>query len=296
MSPSERRAFFLYRLLSRFAEVLPVRGIALLARIAGRFGPMLNPAKAKLVRSNLRRVMDAEPTDADVRAAFASYVRYWLQAFRLPVVPSDYLERVVTIEGFENIAAAREAGKGLILAVPHVGNWDAVGAWLASHDVPLLVVVERLHPQELHQWFEDFRSSLGMEVVVNGPDVAKKLSSALRQNRVIALLCDRDVDGTGGTYEFFGEETSLPRGPALLALRTGAALMPAACYETSDGFIAHLDTPIDVTRTTGPLQNDLDRITRDLVTHIERLIRRAPTQWHLFQPNWPSDRPAVLDK
>ena len=296
MTGGERRAFLLYRLLSRFAEVIPLRAVEFIARAAGRLGPLANPAKANLVRNNLRRVMDVEPDDADVRAAYASYVRYWLQAFRLPVVPRDHLERVVSVEGLEYITQALDAGKGVVFAVPHVGNWDAIGAWLAARGVPLLVVAERLRPAELHQWFEDFRSSLGMTVVVNGPGVAGRLSRALRDNQAIALLCDRDVDGTGGSYEFFGEKTTLPRGPALLALRTGATLLPVACYETADGFLAHVDSPVEVQRTTGPLQDDLDRITQDLMGRIEQLIRRQPTQWHLFQPNWPSDRVATADK
>jgi KDO2-lipid IV(A) lauroyltransferase len=296
MTRSERRAFYLYRSLARFAEVLPVSGIRFLSRVAGRLGPLLNPTKAQLVRSNLRRVAGVEPTDEDVRDAFASYVRYWLQAFRLPVVPRDYLERVVTAEGFEHIVAAREAGKGVIFALPHVGNWDVIGAWLAARDIPLVVVAERLHPQELHQWFEDFRSSLGMTVVVNGPDVAGKLTVALNQNQAIALLCDRDVDGTGHVYDFFDEQTKLPRGPALLALRTGAALLPVGCYETPDGFLAHVDAPVSAERSKATLHEDVDRVTQELAHRVEQLIRREPTQWHLFQPNWPSDRATVSDK
>lgn len=290
MTRSERRAFLMYRLLARFAEVLPVRGIRAIAKLAGFVGPRLNPSKAALVRSNLRRVMDREPSDADVRATYSSYVRYWLQAFRLPIVPRDYLERVVDVRGFEHIEAARANGKGIIFALPHVGNWDVVGSWLTTRGIPLLVVAERLHPQELHQWFEDFRSSVGMRVAVNGPDVAGKLSRALHENEAIALLCDRDVDGTGGLYEFFGEQTQLPKGPALLALRTGATLLPVACYETPNGFLAFVDEPVPVERTGARLSEDVDRVTEDLIHRVEVLIRREPTQWHLFQPNWPSDR------
>jgi lauroyl/myristoyl acyltransferase len=296
MTGSERRTFYLYRLLARFAEVLPVSGIRLLAKAAGRIGPFVNPAKADLVRSNLRRVMGADPSDADVREAFASYVRYWLQAFRLPVVPRDYLDRVVEVTGFQHITEAREAGKGLIFALPHMGNWDVAGAWLAAHDVPLVVVAERLHPEELHTWFEDFRTSLGMTVVVNGSGVGSKLTAALHRNEAVALLCDRDVDGSGGTYPFFGEETTLPKGPATLALRTGAALVPVAVVETAAGFECIVDEPVEVRRTDAGLRQDVDRVTLDLVGRIEALIRRAPSQWHVFQPNWPSDRVAVGGK
>jgi KDO2-lipid IV(A) lauroyltransferase len=219
-----------------------------------------------------------------------------LEAFRLPIVPSDYLERVMAVEGYEHIQQAREAGKGIIFALPHMGNWDVGGAWLASRGIPLHVVAERLHPEELHKWFEDFRSSLGMTVVINGPRVGSSLISALRRNEAIALLCDRDVDGSGGAYRFFGEATALPLGPATLALRTGAVLLPAAVIETAKGFVCVLDEPVPAVRTEAGLRQDVDRVTQELISRIEALIRRAPTQWHLFQPNWPSDRMSTTGK
>jgi lauroyl/myristoyl acyltransferase len=296
MTGSERRAFYMYRILARFAEVLPVAGIRLLARIAGRVGPAMNVTKAKLVRSNLRRVLQTEPSDGDVREAFASYVRYWLQAFRLPVVPQEYLDRVVSAEGFEHLTQARAAGKGVVLALPHMGNWDVAGAWLASRDMPLVVVAERLQPPELHTWFENFRTSLGMTVVVNGPGVGAKLTAALHRNDAVALLCDRDVDGSGGKYPFFGEETTLPKGPATLALRTGAALLPVAVVESERGFTCIIDAPVAVERTDAGLRTDVDRVTLELIGRIEQLIRRAPSQWHVFQPNWPSDRGIATGK
>lgn len=290
MTTNERAAFYAYRLLARFAEILPVSGIRFLAGVAGRLGPRFSPAKAALVRSNIRRVTGQEPGESEVREAFASYIRYWLQAFRLPIVPQEYLERVLEVEGLEHIKQAQAAGKGVVFALPHVGNWDVAGAWFTSNDVPLSVVVERLQPVELHEWFENFRSSLGMSVVVNDDHVAGVLIAALKRGEAIALLCDRDVDGTGGDFEFFGEVTKLPKGPATLALRTGAALIPFAVFETPTGFRAVVDAPVQIERSGAGLRSDVDLVTQRLTRRIEALIRQEPSQWHLFQPNWPSDR------
>lgn len=285
----ERRAFFQYRLLARFAEILPVRGIRAIGWLAGVLGPRLNPSQALVVKRNLARVLEREPTETEVRHTYSSYVRYWLHAFRLPTVEHEYLNKHFQVDGFENLENALGQGRGAIIALPHLGNWDAAGTWFSSKGVPLTVVVERLQPPELHQWFEDYRKSLGMSVVINGPDVVSKLTSALKRNEVIALLSDRDVDGTGSSYEFFGETTTLPRGPAMLALRTGAALIPAAVYERGNDFVAVLNDPIDAKRSEASLREDIDRISQELIRELEKLIRREPTQWHVFQPNWPSD-------
>ena len=280
--------FFLYRLARRAAEVLPSRAIGAVCRFVALLAVHIRPRQADLVRGNLTRVLGSEPRSAMVREAFASYLRYWINAFRLPVVPDSYFTDRCTSEGFEHIQAARAEGNGVILALPHIGNWDAAGAWLVRQDVPLTVVVERLASPRMLAWFADLRTSLGLQVVVNDAGVARKLLGALHDNHAIALLCDRDVDGTGGTFALFGEETTLPRGPATLALRTGAALLPAAAYESDNGWHIVIRPPVAATHTSEG--GDIDRVTKDLVRELEELIRRAPEQWHVFQPNWPADR------
>jgi KDO2-lipid IV(A) lauroyltransferase len=115
----------------------------------------------------------------------------------------------------------------------------------------------------------------------------------LRDNRIVCLLSDRDIEGDGVGVEFFGERTTLPGGPATLALRTGATLLPAAVYFRPG--LDHLGVvrpAIEVERV-GRLREDITRITQALAHELEQLIRVAPEQWHLLQPNWPSDRDRV---
>jgi KDO2-lipid IV(A) lauroyltransferase len=152
------------------------------------------------------------------------------------------------------------------------------------------VVVERVEPPELFDWFVEVRRSLGMEVVALGPEAGATVARALRENRVVCLLADRDISGDGVEVEFFGEATTLPAGPATLALRTGASLVPVAVYFRPRGsHYAKIGPPVPVERT-GRLRDDVVRITQALAHRFEALIREAPEQWHLMQPNWPSDR------
>jgi KDO2-lipid IV(A) lauroyltransferase len=163
---------------------------------------------------------------------------------------------------------------------------------MAARGHALLAVVEPVEPPELFDWFAAVREHLGLEIVPLGEGVASAVLRALRDNRAVCLLSDRDLTGDGVAVEFFGERTTLPAGPATLALRTGAALLPVAVY-FGPGRMHHgvVRPPITVERR-GRLRDDIARITSALAGELESLIRAAPDQWHLLQPNWPSDRPA----
>ena len=160
--------------------------------------------------------------------------------------------------------------------------------------VPVTAVVEPLQPPELFEWFVSFRRSLGMTIVSLGPDAARQVLAALRRNEVVCLLADRDLAGTGTSVWFFGETTTLPAGPATLALRSGAHLLPTAVYfrPGQEGVKGVVRPPLDTARQ-GRLRDDVARVTQDLAGAFEELIRAAPEQWHLMQPNWPSDRAAL---
>lgn len=289
MSPVKAKfAFYTYRVLARFAEILPDRAIGPVAKVMAFIGVLLNPKKRDLVASHLRRITGHEPSIGLIRASFASYMRYWLVSLRLPTIDVNRLNDIVKSDTFDKVHETLAEGRGIIFALPHIGNWDIGGAWVANMKIPFTVVVEELEPPELFQWFKDFRESLGMRVITNGPKVASEITTILKNAGSVALLCDRDVDGTGANFEFFGEVTKLPKGPATLALRTGAVVYPTAVYETKDGFNAFIGEEVTFERT-GKLKQDVELMTNEINRRLENLIRQAPEQWHVFQPNWPSD-------
>lgn len=224
-----------------------------------------------------------------VRASFDSYARYWIESFSLPRETPESLDAHFETSGLEHLDAALAAGKGAILALPHLGAWDFGGAWLATHGYPITVVVEKLEPPELFEWFVAHRRSIGMEVVSLGPEAGVALVKALRAGRSVGLLCDRDLTGSGVEVELFGERTTLPGGPATLALRMGVPILPTTAYfRPNGGHLGVVRPPVDITRA-GSFRSDVQRITQDLARELEVLISEAPEQWHLMQPNWPSD-------
>jgi KDO2-lipid IV(A) lauroyltransferase len=217
-----------------------------------------------------------------------------LESFRLPGTSPEALAAGLDEVGAHHIDEAVAAGRGAILAMPHLGAWEWAAFWLTEvRGCTVTAVVEQIEPPELARWFTDLRSQFGIHVVPFGPEAAAACARALSENQVLALLCDRDLAGTGIEVDFFGERTTLPGGPATLALRTGAALLPATCYFGEDGVHHGLAlAPLDTERR-GRLREDVTRVTADLARALEGLIREAPDQWHLLQPNWPSDHAAL---
>ena len=283
-----------FRLASVAARVVPPAISLPVARTVGRIAGYLDRDRRRLVERNLRRVRGPELTGRQLRRSvdlvFASYADYYLQSFRLPSMSSEEIVSGFTEEGYERIAEGLEAGNGVIMAMPHLGSWEWAAHWLTlHHGVPVGCVVESLEPPELFDWYRSFRASLGMKVVGLGPGAGTETMAMLRENRAVCLPSDRHVGGAGVEVEFFGEVTMLPAGPATLALRTGAVLLPIAIYDHPGGCHGVVRPPVAAQRE-GRLRDDVARVTRSLAAELEVLIAAEPEQWHLLQPNWPSDQ------
>ncbi|MDV7086059.1 phosphatidylinositol mannoside acyltransferase [Rhodococcus sp. IEGM 248] len=242
------------------------------------------------LRRNLARVLGvpaAEVPDALMQASMRSYARYWREAFRLPsmdlVKTGAALDEL--IEGQKHLDAAKEAGRGAILALPHSGNWDMAGVWCAQHWGGLSTVAERLKPESLYQRFVDYREGLGFEIFpLSGGEHPPfvELSARLRDNGIVCLLGERDLAKKGVPVTFFGEQTRMPAGPAKLAIDTGAPLLPVHCWFTDGGWGFRIDPPIDTTMGVAAA-------TQALADRFEINIAAHPEDWHMLQPLWLSD-------
>jgi KDO2-lipid IV(A) lauroyltransferase len=292
---TDRASYLAYRGAAALANALPERVAMSIAQGAGRALAPFLPGRRRLVARNLGRATSGRLEGAALQRAvsdtFASYGRYWLELFRLPKDARGSVESRFEAEGWEHVETALAAGNGAVLALPHLGGFDFAAAWLAGRGVAPTVVVEPVDPPELFTWFASVREAIGMEVVPLGPEAGPAVLRALKANRIVCLLSDRDLAGDGVETEFFGERTTLPGGPAMLSLRTGAPLVPAGVYfRPRGGHFAVIGPPLAVQRE-GRLRDDVARVTQDLACRFEELIRMAPEQWHLMQPNWPSDHP-----
>jgi phosphatidylinositol dimannoside acyltransferase len=286
-----------YRGAYAIAQVLPSSVIDVLAPGVAGLAALRPGDQRAMVERHQRRVepgLGGAELQRRVREVFRSYGRYYGESFRLPTIGAEELDRGLTLEGFEHVEESLARGVGPILVLPHLGSWEWCAYWLTRvRKVPVTAVVERVEPPALFDWFVEFRERIGMEIVPLGPDAGRSIVKAIKRAHVIALLCDRDIAGGGTEVTFFGETTTLPSGPAVLALRTGAPLIPTGVYDQGGGrHHAVIRPPIPAERR-GSFRNDVTRITQAMASELEGLIRRRPEQWHMLQPNWPSDRPGA---
>lgn len=247
------------------------------------------------LRTNLARVVpQADPVELDelTRRAMRSYARYWHETFRLPSLDHKEVSAKVaaSITGVENLDAALAEGNGAVMALPHSGNWDVAGVWLADYLGGFTTVAERLKPESLYRRFVEYRESLGFEIVpLTGDSSAMRvLLKRLRENKAVCLVGDRDLTTSGIPVKFFGEKARFPGGPARLAATTGAALIPAGCWFTEDGWQIRLHPRIRVTARA-----EVPAATQALADIFAGDIAAHPADWHMVQKFWPADLEAA---
>jgi phosphatidylinositol dimannoside acyltransferase len=245
----------------------------------------------RVLEGNLRRVIGAQAAGGQLRGlsrqAMRSYARYWLEAFRLPVMPAGRLAGGMRDTG--HLRAAFEylaAGRGVVFALPHMGNYDLTGAWVIGKGAgSITTVAERLKPESVYDRFVAFRAGLGVEVLPASGGTSSAfgvLAQRLRAGKLVCLVCDRDVTGGGMVVEFFGEKARMMGGPAALAVQTGAALMPVILWFEGDHWGVHVHAEIPV-----PAGGDSKQKAAAMMQQVARLfeagIRAHPQDWHMLQ-------------
>lgn len=256
---------------------------------ANRRGP-----RTMQLRRNLARVVPrANPIELDelVRDSLRSYARYWQETFRLPNMDHKAIYRQVdeVVVGKALIDEALDRGKGLVIGLPHTGNWEVSGIWLVGHSGTFTTVAERLRPESLYQKFVAFRESLGFEILpASGGTVApyRVMMDRLKANKIVCLPADRDLSQRGVPVTFFGEQTRMPAGPARLAAITGASLLVADQSFTEGGWGLRLHTPIVVHG-----REDAPAATQRMADAFAADIAANPVDWHMLQKVWLADLP-----
>lgn len=250
----------------------------------------------RVLEGNLRRVLGADATGKELRAlsreAMRSYARYWLEVFRLPVMPPELLvSEMHEVGHVDELLANLKAGRGVVIPLPHMGNWDQAGAWVIGRGAgSFTTVMERLEPESVYGRFLSFREGLGMEVLpaTGGPHPFGTLAQRLRAGKLVALPCDRDVTGGGIEVEFFGEKALMMGGPAALAVQTKAALMPATLWFEGDSWGVHIHEEIPVP-AAGDRRQKAAAMTQEVARVFEQGIRQHPADWHMLQKVFVAD-------
>ncbi|MFJ4714721.1 phosphatidylinositol mannoside acyltransferase [Streptomyces sp. NPDC088785] len=246
------------------------------------------------LEANLARVVpDASPEHLArlSKAGMRSYLRYWMESFRLPTWSKDRIRDGFTPQDLHHLVDGLAAGKGVVLALPHMGNYDLAGAWVTtSLETPFTTVAERLRPETLYDRFVAYREGLGMEVLPHtGGAAFGTLARRLRAGGLVCLVADRDLSSSGVEVKFFGEPTRMPAGPAMLAQQTGALLLPVTLwYDDSAVMRGRVHPPVDVPET-GTRAEKTSVMTQALADAFATGIADHPEDWHMLQRLWLAD-------
>ncbi|WP_405935891.1 phosphatidylinositol mannoside acyltransferase [Streptomyces sp. NBC_00726] len=253
------------------------------------------------LEANLKRVVpDADPARlaALSRAGMRSYMRYWMESFRLPTWSPARIKASIDVTDAHRLTDGLDSGRGVILALPHLGNWDLAGAWVTTDlKVPFTTVAERLKPESLYDRFVAYREGLGMEVLPHtGGAAFGTLARRLRSGGLVCLVADRDLSASGIEVSFFGDTARMPAGPALLAQQTGALLLPVTLsYDDTPVMKARIHPPVEV-----PESADRDGrtsvMTQALADAFAVGIAEHPEDWHMLQRLWLADLEPRADR
>jgi KDO2-lipid IV(A) lauroyltransferase len=289
----ERIAFYAYAAVAWLARVLPTKTGRALFSLVGTAAYHLAPGVRATVATNQAQVIGRPVDDplvaASTRDAFRLYARYWFDTFDLADWSDADVLEAFPWDGLQYLSEPVGRGQGVIVALPHMGNWDASAPAMRANGLPVVAVAERLRPERLYRLFVRHREALGIEVVGLGErGLSRSLARSLAQGKIVALLADRDLTGRGIPVTMFGRPVRIPAGPALLALSTGAPLVTVAIFQTPTGWRG-LVRPLPPIEPTGDKRTDATAIMQLVAAAFERAIAAAPADWHVFQPFWAED-------
>lgn len=246
-----------------------------------------NGKSVRRLRTNLAIVQPnskSEDLERLVLSGLESYLRYWCDTFRIHRWSAERLERTVSLTNGHLLRDPMASGRGVIIALPHSGNWDHAGAYFCQQGIPLVTIAEILKPEKLFRKFLSYREAMGFEVLGLDSRAFVTLIRRAREKRLIALVADRDLSESGIVVDFFNQKAKMPAGPAVLAIREGLPLVVAHVSYTEVGI------HIDFTEIVLPDNDDEEariQLTVQLMADaFAQGIAKTPQDWHMLQRIW----------
>lgn len=278
-----------FRLAWFASRHLPESGVRAAFKMAADQTYRRNGLGVQRLRMNLGRVrpdFSAAELETVTREGMHSYMRYWMEAFRLPKWTIEQIRERFYLDNTKMLDEAMAIGSGVIMVPGHLANWDSAGAWAADRYGGLTTVAERLKPEGLFDQFLEYRRRLGMEVMPLGdPNVVQSLARALQRGGMVALLGDRDLGGNGVEVDFLGGRATLPAGPALLGVLTGAPVLPIGLWYDGAKLRGHIYEPI-VATPGKDRSTQIPQMTQQLAISLGQAIYEHPRDWHMMQKVW----------
>ena len=271
----------------RLVRTLPEKRAYSLFSYIGRRAVKANGGSVQKLRFNLSRVkpeLSEIELDDLVSRAFDSYLRYWCDTFRIQDWSSQRIRESVTLTNGHLLLDPMRDNRGVVIALPHSGNWDHAGAYFCSIGIPLVTVAERLKPEALFTKFLEYRNSMGFEVLSLDSRSFVTLMKRAREKRLIALVADRDLSRSGVNVDFFGFPSRMPAGPALLAIKTGVPLVVAHVSYRPVGI--HINFSEVAIPEKGSESEKISMVVQACADLFAKGIADHPEDWHMLQRIW----------
>jgi KDO2-lipid IV(A) lauroyltransferase len=274
-----------------FVRLLPERTAYRLFQLVADRSWRKRGKSVRRLEANLARVLGPGATEEQIRAVskqgMRNYMRYYCDTFRLETWSRERVIETFECENADMLLDLVASGRGVVLALPHMGNWDHAGAWAVTVADGFTTVAERLKPEKLFERFVRYRESIGMEVLplTGGSGTFGGLLRRLKSGGLVCLVAERDLTDSGVPVEFFGETTKLPAGPAALAASTGAALCPVTLWYGEGKQYAKVWPELEVP-AEGTKQQKIANLCQQLADVFAEGIAAHPADWHMLQRLW----------
>ncbi len=287
----------LFRLGNLVMRALPARLRYGLAALTGRCAFYILPRRRAVALENYGQVLGLPPdhamTKRIARHAFGNYAKMVADFMLMYSLSADAIRRLVRAEGAEHLDRALGLGRGAIAVTAHVSNWDILAAAAAVRGYAVNAVTNDLRSGGLNDLVVASRERIGMRMIPPASASLRSILKALARNEVVALVSDLYRGDHGVLVNLFNRPVSLPAGPAAIALKTGAPILPVWVRRGKDNrYVAEVETPLEVSRT-GNYLHDVQVTTQRIAHFFERIIRQDPDQWFVFLPVWQHDLPSA---
>jgi Kdo2-lipid IVA lauroyltransferase/acyltransferase len=277
-----KRTFMLF--MTQLLRFSPYFFREFLARVSGVLWFYFAGERRKIVKENLITVF-GKADSKDVKKVFVNFMRVYGDILNIPNMTKSYIQSMIKVKGLDHFARELNKGKGIILVSPHIGGMELAGIYLTSLGLPLYSVAETAGPGiDFFRFYNRYRGHFGNRLLpLEDRKLPFKLIRALKKNKIIVLIGDRDILNSGITIDFFGRKASIPKGIAFLSRKTGAPIMVGLLGLDSDSlrYSGILFEPIYPEKF-----DSNDELLKEVVRLMEKGIRMYPFQWFVFQRIW----------
>jgi KDO2-lipid IV(A) lauroyltransferase len=287
--------YLLLKGFSLFINLLP-EGFALgCGKQLGNMFFHLDWKRRKVALENLHLAFGREkPKEELLAIAQGAYQNLGMMAiefFRIPKMDVETFKKKVTIEGLEEALKLLEKGRGMLLLLSHFGNWEMMGIMSKLIGDPILVLAKPMKKNKrVDQYITEIRNAAGLEVV-STIKASRTVIKALSKNRIVGILIDQRAKRSEGVWaDFFGKKAPTTPGLAVLAMKTGAPVVPV--FMVRNGFGKHrmiIQNPLDLVHT-GDIKKDVEANTQLFNHTLESMIRQYPDQWFWVHRRWERKR------